>query len=112
MNAPTMPGKPDPALNCTPEEWRARLDLAASYRLSARFGMTDLIYTHISARVPGHPTHYLVNANGLMFEEITASNLVKIDVDGTIQRDITGMGVLPGGYNFHSAVYYARADVG
>jgi ribulose-5-phosphate 4-epimerase/fuculose-1-phosphate aldolase len=111
MNAPTAINISRPALQCSEEEWRARVELAACYRLSARFGMTDLIYTHISARVPGHPSQFLVNPNGLLFEEITASNLVKIDLDGNILQDTTGLGALPGGYNFHSAVYVARADV-
>lgn len=110
MNAPAAPEVSRPKIDCSPEEWRARVELAACYRLSARFGMTDLIYTHISARVPGHPSHFLVNPNGLLFEEITASNLVKIDLEGRILQDSTGLGVLPGGYNFHSAVYVARAD--
>ena len=98
-------------LGCPEDEWRTRVELAACYRLSARFGMTDLIYTHMSARVPGHPGQFLVNPNGMLFEEVTASSLVKIDLDGRIIEDSTGLGVLSGGYNFHSAVYVARADV-
>src|ERR1700726_3742683 len=64
------------------EEWRVRVDLAALYRLAALYGWDDMIYTHISARVPGPEHHFLINPYGLLFEEITASSLVKIDVDG------------------------------
>ena len=64
------------------DEWQTRIDLAACYRLMAVFGMTDLIYNHISARVPGEDGSYLINPYGMLYEEITASNLVKIDVDG------------------------------
>ena len=112
MNAPLQrSGSHLNTLGCPEDEWRTRVELAACYRLSARFGLTDLIYTHISARVPGEPTQFLVNPNGLLFEEITASKLVKIDLQGKILQDSTGLGVLAGGYNFHSAVYVARADV-
>ncbi|MFO7482620.1 class II aldolase/adducin family protein, partial [Oceanibaculum nanhaiense] len=65
-------------------EWDARVDLAACYRLVARMGWTDLIYTHISMRVPGPEHHFLINPYGLMFDEVTASSLVKVDLDGKI----------------------------
>jgi ribulose-5-phosphate 4-epimerase/fuculose-1-phosphate aldolase len=65
-------------------EWPARVDLAACYRLHAHYGWTELIYTHISARVPGPHEHFLINPFGLMFDEVTASSLVKIDLDGNI----------------------------
>ena len=68
----------------TIEEWRTRVDLAACYRLMAHFGMDDLIYNHISARVPGPDEHFLLNPFGLLYEEITASNLVKVDLDGNL----------------------------
>ena len=68
----------------TPEEWEVRVKLAAAYRLAALFKWTDHIYTHFSARVPGPEEHFLINAFGLLFDEITASNLVKVDIDGTI----------------------------
>jgi ribulose-5-phosphate 4-epimerase/fuculose-1-phosphate aldolase len=64
------------------EEWAARVDLAACYRLVALYGMTDLIYNHISAQVPGHDDQYLINPYGMLYEEITASSLVKIDIEG------------------------------
>jgi len=92
-------------------EWRTRVDLAACYRLFHHFRMTDLIYTHISARVPGTHDQFLINAYGLMFEEVTASNLVKVDVDGNVLEDSTGLGINPGGFTIHSAVHMARPDV-
>ena len=63
-------------------EWQVRCDLAACYRLFVKFGWTDLIFTHLTARVPGHENQYLINPYGLLFEEITASNLLKVDFDG------------------------------
>lgn len=93
------------------DEWRVRVDLAACYRLFDYFRMTDLIYTHISARVPGRHDHFLINPFGLMFDEITASCLVKVDVDGNVLEDSTGMGINPGGFTIHSAVHMARPDV-
>lgn len=74
------------------EEWEARVNLAACYRFAAHFRMTDLIYTHISARVPGPEHHFLLNAFGLMWDEVKASNLVKITLDGEIVDDPTGLG--------------------
>ena len=66
------------------EEWQARLDLAACYRLVDRFSMTDLIYNHITLRIPGTPDHLLINLYGLLYKEITASSLVKIDIEGNV----------------------------
>lgn len=93
------------------EEWQMRVDLAACYRLFHHFRMTDLIYTHLSARVPGEAEHFLINPYGLMFEEITASSLVKVDVDGAVLADETGLGINLGGFTIHSAVHGARPDV-
>jgi ribulose-5-phosphate 4-epimerase/fuculose-1-phosphate aldolase len=93
-------------------EWDVRVDLAACYRLTAHFRLTDLIYTHISARVPGTNEHLLINAYGQLFEEITASSLVKITLDGEIVDDETGLGINPAGYVIHSAIHLARDDVG
>ena len=75
------------------EEWQVRVDLAACYRLAAHFGMTDLIYTHISARVPGPEHHFLINAFGLLWDEISASSLVKVTLDGDVVEDATGSGI-------------------
>jgi ribulose-5-phosphate 4-epimerase/fuculose-1-phosphate aldolase len=94
----------------SPEEWAVRVDLAACYRLAARFRMTDLIYTHISARVPGPEHHFLINAYGLTWDEINASSLVKVDLDGNIIEDVTGLGINPAGYLIHSAIHGARED--
>ena len=93
----------------SPEEWQVRLDLAAAYRLVADFGWTDLVFTHISARVPGPEHHFLINPYGMLFEEITASSLVKIDKDANILLD-TGYPVNPAGFTIHSAVHEARED--
>jgi ribulose-5-phosphate 4-epimerase/fuculose-1-phosphate aldolase len=95
----------------SPEEWDTRVNLAACYRLAAHFRMTDLIYTHISARVPGPEHHFLINAFGLLWDEIGASTLVKVTLDGDIVDDPTGNGINRAGYVIHSAVHRARADV-
>lgn len=86
------------------EEWQARLDLAACYRLVHMFGMDDLIYTHISARVPGPEEHFLINGFGLLYEEITASNLVKVDIEGNILSD-SEWGINPAGFVIHSCIH-------
>jgi ribulose-5-phosphate 4-epimerase/fuculose-1-phosphate aldolase len=91
-------------------EREMRIALAACYRLIAHFGMDDLVFTHISARVPGQPHHFLINPYGLMFHEITASSLVKIDDDGNIVED-TGYPVNKAGFVIHSAVHRARPEV-
>ena len=93
------------------EEWDARVNLAACYRLAAHFRMTDLIYTHISARVPGPQHHFLINAFGQLWDEIGASTLVKVTLDGDIVEDPTGYGFNRAGYVIHSAVHRARPDV-
>jgi len=91
-------------------EREVRVALAACYRLVAHFGLDDLVYTHISARVPGEPGHFLINPYGLMFHEITASSLVKIDYDGNVVED-TGYPVNKAGFVIHSAVHMARPEV-
>lgn len=93
------------------EEWDTRMNLAACYRLAAHFRMTDLIYTHISARVPGPEHHFLINAFGQLWDEIGASTLVKVTLDGEIVEDPTGYGFNRAGYVIHSAVHRARPDV-
>jgi len=90
-------------------EWQARIDLAACYRLAYHFGWDDLIYTHISARIPD-TDEFLINAFGLTFEEITASNLVKIDIDGNILDAESPFEINPAGFTIHSAVHAARHD--
>ena len=85
------------------------LDSGALYRLVALYGWDDLIYTHISARIPGPEHHFLINPYGLLFEEITASSLVKIDLDGNILQE-TPYFINPAGFTIHSAVHAARED--
>lgn len=94
------------------EEWDTRVNLAACYRLAAHFRMTDLIYTHISARVPGPGHHFLINAFGQLWDEIGASTLVKVTLEGEIVDDPTGYGFNRAGYVIHSAVHRARPEVG
>jgi ribulose-5-phosphate 4-epimerase/fuculose-1-phosphate aldolase len=91
------------------EEWKIRVDLAAAYRLVALHGWDDLIFTHISARLPGDDDHFLINPYGLMFEEITASSLVKIDMNGEIVGE-SDYPVNPAGFTIHSAVHEVRHD--
>lgn len=93
------------------EEWRVRVDLAAAYRIVAMLGLDDLVFTHISARVPGHEGQFLINPYGLMFEEITASSLVRIDERG-VKLDDSPFDVNPAGFTIHSAVHAARHDAG
>jgi ribulose-5-phosphate 4-epimerase/fuculose-1-phosphate aldolase len=91
------------------EEWQARVDLAAAYRLAALYKWDDLVFTHISARVPGPEHHFLINPYGLMFDEITASSLVKIDLDGNKVMD-SPFHINPAGFTIHSAIHAARKD--
>jgi ribulose-5-phosphate 4-epimerase/fuculose-1-phosphate aldolase len=93
------------------EEWRTRVDLAATYRLVALYGWDDMVFTHISARVPGPEHHFLINPYGLLFDEITASSLVKIDMDGNKLQD-SEYPVNPAGFTIHSALHMSRPDVG
>ena len=91
------------------DEWEVRVDLAACYRLFVRYGWTDLIYTHLTARVPGNTEQYLINPYGLMFDEISASSLLKVDFDGNVLE-----GDHPyneAGHAIHTAVFKARADI-
>lgn len=91
------------------EEWQTRVDLAACYRLVAHFGWSDLVFTHITARVPGVQDQFLINPYGLMFEEVTASSLVKVGVAGE-KLDDSPFPVNPAGFVIHSAVHSARHD--
>jgi ribulose-5-phosphate 4-epimerase/fuculose-1-phosphate aldolase len=92
-------------------EWQTRVELAAVYRLVALFGWDDLIFTHISARVPDEEGHFLINPYGFLFEEITASSLVKVNLLGEIVSDSSHF-INPAGFTIHSAVHEARHDVG
>jgi ribulose-5-phosphate 4-epimerase/fuculose-1-phosphate aldolase len=93
----------------TPEEWDQRVALAATYRLVARFGWDDLIFTHLSARVPGSDHNYLINPYGMTFDEITASSLVKVDLDGNKVLE-SSYDINPAGFTIHSAIHAARED--
>ena len=94
---------------CSEAEWKVRVDLAAAYRLVAHYGWDDLIFTHLSARVPGPEHHFLINPYDMMFDEITASSLVKIDTKGKPVGEATHP-VNPAGFTIHSAVHMARED--
>jgi ribulose-5-phosphate 4-epimerase/fuculose-1-phosphate aldolase len=91
------------------EEWKVRVELAALYRLVALYGYDDMIFTHISARVPGPEHHFLINPYGFFFNEITASSLVKVDLDGNIVEPTESM-INPAGFTIHSAIHAARED--
>ncbi|MDP9140926.1 MAG: class II aldolase/adducin family protein [Pseudomonadota bacterium] len=91
------------------QEWEARVNLAAAYRLVALFGWDDLVFTHISARLPGPDHHFLINPYGWLFEEITASSLVKIDLHGNKLMDSPNP-INPAGFTIHSAIHAARED--
>jgi ribulose-5-phosphate 4-epimerase/fuculose-1-phosphate aldolase len=105
MNIPSLKDK------VSPEEWQLRVDLAAAYRLVALYGWSDLVFTHISARIPGPEHHFLINPYGMMFDEITASSLVMIDQDGNKLSD-SPFPVNPAGFTIHSAVHAVRDDAG
>ena len=105
MNIPSLKDK------VSPEEWQLRIDLAAAYRLVAMYGWSDLVFTHISARIPGPEHHFLINPYGLMFDEITASSLVKVDQQCSKLHD-TPFPVNPAGFVIHSAVHEVREDAG
>jgi ribulose-5-phosphate 4-epimerase/fuculose-1-phosphate aldolase len=92
------------------EEWQVRVDLAACYRIIAMYGWDDLIFTHISARVPGPDEHFLINAYGMLFEEMTASSLIKVDLHGD-KVLASKHPINPAGFVIHSAVHEARHDV-
>ena len=105
MNIPSLQNQ------VSPEEWQLRVDLAACYRLVAAYGWSDLVFTHISARIPGPEHHFLINPYGLMFDEITASSLVKVDQQCNKLID-SSFPVNPAGFVIHSAVHEAREDAG
>ncbi|HEX8640777.1 MAG TPA: class II aldolase/adducin family protein [Allosphingosinicella sp.] len=103
VEVPSLQGK------VSEEEWKVRVDLAAAYRLVAYYGWDDLIFTHLSARLPGPEHHFLLNPYNLMFEEVTASSLVKVDLNG-IPVEPTPFITNPAGFTIHSAIHMARED--
>jgi len=91
-------------------EWQQRVDLAAAFRLAHYYRMTDQIYTHLTAKVPG-TEHFLINPYGVLFDEVTASCLVKVDLDGRVILDPSGIGINPAGFLIHSCVHRARPEL-
>ena len=104
LNIPSLRGK------VSEEEWQARVDLACAYRLVAHYGWTHVTANHISLRVPGEEEHFLLNPYGLLFDEVTASSLVKIDLDGNKVME-SDFGINQAGYVIHSAIHGARKDI-
>jgi ribulose-5-phosphate 4-epimerase/fuculose-1-phosphate aldolase len=94
----------------SPEEWQVRVDLAACYRLVADYGWDDMVFTHITAKIPGSEGQFLINPYGMMFDEITASSLVKIDLAGNKLDADNPFPINPAGFTIHSAIHAARAD--
>lgn len=109
MNAPDRQAAPSLKDRISPEEWQTRVDLAACYRLVADFGWSDLVFTHITARVPGADDQFLINPYGMTFDEITASSLVKIDLEGN-KLEESPYPVNPAGFTIHSAIHAVRHD--
>jgi len=105
MNIPSLNGQ------VSPEEWQLRIDLAAAYRLVALYGWSDLVFTHISARIPGPEHQFLINPYGLLFDEITASSLIKVDQSGHKLSD-SPFPVNPAGFTIHSCIHQGRDDAG
>jgi ribulose-5-phosphate 4-epimerase/fuculose-1-phosphate aldolase len=102
--------RPEVRTRVSAEEWQLRVDLAACYRLIALHGWSDLVFTHISAKLPGPDEQFLINPYGALFEEITASSLVKVDQHGN-KLDDSPFPVNPAGFTIHSAIHAARHDV-
>ena len=103
VDIPSLEGK------VSDDEWAIRVDLAAAYRMVASYGWDDLIFTHLSARIPGPEHHFLLNPYQLMFEEVTASSLIKVDVHGN-PVEPTPFITNPAGFTIHSAIHMARED--
>lgn len=111
MNAPAINLNKPVREQVSKEEWQARVDLAACYRLMAEFGMVEMVANHISVRVPGTHDQFLINPYGMLYEEMTASSMLKIDLEGNVLFNATDYGVNQAGFVIHSAVHAARHDV-
>ena len=111
MNAPAIRISKPVREQVSAEEWEVRVNLAACYRLMAEYDMTEMIANHISARVPGTHNEFLINPYGMLYEEMNASSMIKIDIDGNVLFNATDYGVNQAGYVIHSAVHAARPDV-
>ena len=96
-------------LHWSQEEWRLRVDLAAAYRLVDYFGWTELIYGHLTAHIPGEQPHFLINPYGLNYDEVTASNLIKIDIDGNLVEE-SEYNVNEAGFIIHSAIHMCSTE--
>ena len=111
MNSPAIKMVKSVRDQVSPEEWQTRVDLAACYRLTAMYGMTEMIANHISCRVPGTHDHFLINPYGMLYEEIDASSLIKVDLDGNVLFNASDYNVNAAGFVIHSAIHMARHDV-
>ena len=111
MNAPAIKINKPVREQVSPEEWEARVNLAACYRLMAEYGMTEMVANHISARVPGAEGQCLLNPYGMLFSEITASSLIRVDLDGTVLFNASDYGINPAGWVIHGCIHRARHDV-
>jgi ribulose-5-phosphate 4-epimerase/fuculose-1-phosphate aldolase len=111
MNAPAIKINRPVREQVSREEWQVRVDLAACYRLMAEYDMVEMVANHISARVPGTENEFLINPYGMLYEEITASSLIRIDIEGNVLFNATEYGVNQAGYVIHSAIHKVRHDV-
>jgi ribulose-5-phosphate 4-epimerase/fuculose-1-phosphate aldolase len=111
MNAPAIKINKPVRDQVNPQEWETRVNLAACYRLMAEFGMVEMVANHISVRVPGTHNEFLINPYGMLYEEMTASSMIRIDLEGNVLFNATDYGVNQAGYVIHSAVHAARHDV-
>jgi len=111
MNAPAIHLNKPVRDQVSKEEWEVRVNLAACYRLMAEYGMVEMVANHISARVPGADNEFLINPYGMLYEEMTASSMIRIDIDGNVLFNATDYDVNEAGYVIHSAVHAARHDV-
>ena len=111
MNAPAVKITKSVREQVSKEEWEVRVNLAACYRLMAEYDMVEMVANHISARVPGSENEFLINPYGMLYEEMTASSMIKIDIDGNVLFNATEYGVNQAGYVIHSAIHAKRHDV-
>jgi ribulose-5-phosphate 4-epimerase/fuculose-1-phosphate aldolase len=111
MNAPAVKIMKPVREQVSKEEWDVRVNLAACYRLMAEYEMVEMVANHISARVPGTTNEFLINPYGMLYEEMTASSMIRIDIDGNVLFNATEYGVNQAGYVIHSAIHRARHDV-
>jgi ribulose-5-phosphate 4-epimerase/fuculose-1-phosphate aldolase len=111
MNAPAIKISKPVREQVSAQEWETRVNLAACYRLMSEYGMVEMVANHISARVPGTHNEFLINPYGMLYEEMTASSMVKIDIEGNVLFNATDYGINQAGYVIHSAIHAARHDV-